>query len=90
VSRAGPGPRELGDQAMAYDIERLMLELDDTEWHERSSFNRDAMAEAERDGDHEAIDRLTLERRLLNEQRRSIDRRRDQTRLLARAAVATG
>jgi DNA primase len=90
VSRVGPGPLELGDRAMAYDIERLMLELDDAEWHERSSFNRDAMAEAERDGDHEAIDRLTLERRLLNEQRRSIDRRRDQTRLLARAAVATG
>jgi len=90
VSRAGPDPRELGDRAMAYEIERLTLELDDTEWHERSSFNRDAMAEAERDGDREAIDHLTLERRLLNEQRRSLDRRRDQTRLLARAAVATG
>ena len=40
--------------------------------------------------DREVIERLSLERRLLNEQRRSLDRRRDQTRLLARTAVATG
>ena len=46
--------------------------------------------EAERDADRELIDRLTLERRTLNEQRRSLDRRRDQTRLLARTAVPTG
>ncbi len=89
VSRSGPDPRELGDRALAYETERLILELDDTEWHEQSSYNRDAMAEAERDTDHDLIERLTLERRLLNEQRRSLDRRRDQTRLLARrAAVA--
>ncbi len=90
VSRSGPDPRELGDRALAYETERLILELDDTEWHEQSSYNRDAMAEAERDTDHDLIERLTLERRLLNEQRRSLDRRRDQTRLLARAAVAAG
>ena len=89
VSRTGPDPRELGDRALAYEIERLTLELDDAEWHESSSFNRDAMAEAERDDDHAAIEHLTLERRLLNEQRRSLDRRRDQTRLLARAAVTS-
>jgi DNA primase len=90
VSRPGPNPRELGDHALAYEIERLTLELDDAEWHERSAFNRDAIAEAERDADRESIDRLSLERRLLNEQRRSLDRRRDQTRLLARAPVAAG
>jgi DNA primase len=90
VSRTGPDPRELGDRALAYEMERLVLELDDLEWHEQSSFNRDSMVEAERDGDREAIDHLTLERRLLNERRRSLDRRRDQTRLLARAAVPAG
>jgi DNA primase len=90
VSRPGPNPRELDDRALAYEIERLTLELDDAEWHERSAFNRDATAEAERDRDADAIDRLTLERRLLNEQRRSLDRRRDQTRLLARTPVAAG
>jgi DNA primase len=90
VSRAGPNPRELDDRALAYEIERLTLELDDAEWQERSAFNRDAMAEAERDDDREAIERLALERRHLNEQRRSLDRRRDQTRLLARTAIPTG
>ncbi len=90
VSRPGPNPRQLGDRALAYEIERLTLELDDAEWQERSAWNHDATAEAERDGDNETAERLTLERRLLNEQRRSLDRRRDQTRLLARTAVAAG
>ena len=90
VSRPGPNPRELGDRAVAYEVERLTLELDDAEWQEKSAFNRDAIAEAERDADRESIDRLSLERRLLNEQRRSLDRRRDQTRLLARTPVAAG
>jgi DNA primase len=90
VSRPGPNPRDLGDRALAYEVERLILELEDTEWQERSAWNRDATAEAERDGDSETVERLTLERRYLNEQRRSLDRRRDQTRLLARSAVATG
>ena len=90
VSRPGPNPRQLDDRALAYEIERLTLELEDADWQDQSSWNRDATAEAERDGDHELVDRLTRERRLLNEQRRSLDRRRDQTRLLARAAVAAG
>jgi hypothetical protein len=94
-ARAGAGlarasTRDLDARALAYEIERLTLELDDAEWQERSAFNRDATAEAERDGEREPIERLTLERRNINEQRRSLDRRRDQTRLLARAAVAAG
>lgn len=90
ASRPGPNPRDLTDRSLAYEFERLVLELDDAEWQERSAWNRDATGEAERAGDREAVDRLTLERRLLLEQRRSIDRRRDQTRLLARATVAVG
>jgi DNA primase len=90
VSRPGPNPRDLGDRSLAYEIERLILELEDAEWHERSSFNRDAMAEAERDADTGAFERLMQERRHLNEQRRSLDKRRDQTRLLARPVVAAG
>jgi DNA primase len=90
VSRPGPNPRELSDHSLSYEIERLILELDDADWQDRSAWNRDAMSEAERDDDRESIERLSLERRLLNEQRRSLDRRRDQTRLLARSAVATG
>jgi hypothetical protein len=87
VSRPGPNPRELSDRGLAYEIERLMLELDDDDWQARSAWNRDAMGEAERERDAQEIDRLTHERRLLNEQRRSLDRRRDQTRLLARTPV---
>ncbi len=90
ASRPGPNPRDLGDRALAYEVERLVLELEDTEWQERSAWNRDATAEAERDGDSETVERLTLERRHLNEQRRSLDRRRDQTRLLTRSAPAAG
>jgi len=90
VSRPGPNPRDLGDRSLAYEIERLILELEDAEWHERSGFNRDAMAEAERDADTGAFERLMQERRHLNEQRRSLDKRRDQTRLLARPVVAAG
>jgi DNA primase len=90
ISRPGPNPRDLGDRSLAYEIEALTLELDDAEWQERSAYNRDATAEAERDGDSTIVQRLLLERRLLNEQRRSLDKRRDQTRLLSRPAVATG
>ncbi len=90
ISRPGPNPRDLGDRSLAYEIDRLLLELDDAEWQERSGFNRDAMAEAEREGDSSVYERLMLERRLLNEQRRSLDKRRDQTRLLGRSAVTAG
>ncbi len=90
VSRPGPNPRDLGDRSLAYEIERLILELEDAEWHDRSGFNRDAMAEAERDADTGAFERLMQERRHLNEQRRSLDKRRDQTRLLARPVVTAG
>ncbi len=79
VSRPGPDPRDLNDRALAYEIERLVLELEDDEWQERSGYNRDLTAEAEREGDAASVDRLMLERRLLNEQRRSLDKRRDQT-----------
>ncbi len=90
VSRPGPNPRDLSDRSLAYEIERLALELDDVDWQDRAGFNRDATAEAERDGDTATVERLLNERRLLNEQRRSLDKRRDQTRLLARSPVAAG
>ena len=90
VSRPGPNPRDLGDRSLSYEIERLVLELDDADWQEKSGFNRDAMAEAEREGDTGIFERLMQERRLLNEQRRSLDKRRDQTRLLGRPAAVAG
>ncbi len=90
ISREGPNPRDLDDRGLAFEFERLVLELDDSEWQERSAFNRDATAEAERDGEHEVITHLTSERRLLNEQRKSLDRRRQDSRRYGRPILTGG
>jgi DNA primase len=83
-AKAGPDPRGLEPRQLAYQIERLLLELEDDQLRDRSDYNEAAQAEAERDGDTASIDRLLLEKRQINEARRSLDRRRDETRLLAR------
>jgi hypothetical protein len=72
----------------AREIDRLLLDLEDDRIRERSDYNESALSEAERAGDADAIDRLLAERRLINDTRRSIDKRREQTRLLARPTVA--
>ncbi len=87
-AKAGPDPRTLDMRHLAYEITRLLLELEDDQLRERSDYNEAAQAEAERAGDTDTIDRLLLERRKINEERRSLDRRRDETRLLARPSVA--
>ena len=74
-------PREL-------DPEALLIELEDDQLRERSDYNEAAQAEAERAGDTDTIERLLLERRQINEARRSLDRRREDTRLFARPTVA--
>ena len=79
MERPDPDPREVG--GLLLDIEQMQLRA-------RSDFNESALSEAERAGDREAIERLQLERRQINEARRSLDRRRDQTRLLARPETA--
>ena len=92
-ARLAPGPQPARARATARSPTRSSgssLELDDAEWQERSAFNRDATARGRARRRPRRVERLTLERRHLNEQRRSLDRRRDQTRLLARAAVAAG
>ena len=72
----------------AREVARLLLDLEDDLIRERSEFNESALAEAERADDTESIERLLLERRHINETRKSIDRRREDTRLLARPAMA--
>ncbi|HET9757814.1 MAG TPA: DNA primase [Candidatus Limnocylindrales bacterium] len=72
----------------AREVARLLLDLEDDLVRERSEFNESALAEAERAADIEMIERLLLERRHINETRKSIDRRREDTRLLARPAMA--
>ena len=82
-AKSGPDPRTLDAHHLDYEINRLLLELEDDRLRERSEYNEAAQGEAERAGDAEAIARLELEGRQINEARRSLDRRRDQTRLLA-------
>jgi DNA primase len=87
-AKPGPEPRTLTARQLAYEVTRLLLELEDDRLRERSDYNEAATAEAERANDTESIARLTLERRQINEARRSLDRRLDDTRMLARPVVA--
>jgi len=90
LSRPGPDLRGLGDRSLAYEIERLILEIEFDDLEARAAWVAEELAEAERRGDTETVTRLANQQRDLHQQRRSLDRRRDQTRLLARAAVAAG
>ena len=56
----------------------------DARLRDRIDYLESELLESERDGDAAAIGRLQLELKLANESRRSIDRRREDTRLLAR------
>ena len=82
-AKTGPDARGLDPAHLDYEITRLLLELEDDQLRDRSDYNEAAQGEAERAGDRDAIARLMLERRQINEARLSLDRRRDQTRLLA-------
>ena len=82
-AKPGPDARGLDAAHLDYEITRLLLELEDDQLRDRSDYNEAAQGEAERAGDRDAIARLMLERRQINETRLSLDRRRDQTRLLA-------
>jgi DNA primase len=79
MQRPDPDPRE---------VNGLLLDLEQMQLRARSDYNESALSEAERAGDEQAVERLQLERRQINEARRSLDRRRDQTRLLARPEAA--
>jgi len=88
VARRDPNPRELTQQELAYEVERLVIDLEERALDERSEFTQNALAEAEQAGDEEVAKRLLLESQAANEQRRSLHRRRDQTRLLVRPAAS--
>ena len=88
-AKSGPDPRTLDAHHIDYEVDRLLLELEDDQLRDRSEYNEAAQGEAERAGDAEAIDRLELEGRQINEARRSLDRRRDQTRLLRQPPEVT-
>jgi DNA primase len=84
----GPSPRELDQSDLEYEIESLLLDLEEDRLEQRADYTRNALAEAERAGDRGSIDTLLRELRQMNETRRSHDRRRDQTRYFNRQQVA--
>jgi DNA primase len=67
----------------AREIERLLIDIELIRLRDRNDYNESALAEAERADDGPAIERLMLEKILINEARLSLDRRREQGRLLA-------
>ena len=85
----GPSSRDLQQSDVDYEIERLLLDLEEDQLSQRTEFTQEALGEAERDADRPAIDRLLLDLRQLNETRRSLDRRREQTRYFARQLART-
>ncbi len=91
IARRDPNPRELTEAELTYELDRLTIDLEERSLDERADYIGSALAEAEQvrpeDGDtttRESIDQLLRESQALNEQRKSLHRRRDQTRLLAR------
>jgi DNA primase len=82
VARRDPNPRALTEQELSYEVERLIIDLEERGLDERSEFTQNALAEAEQTGDLDAAGRLLHESQAINDQRRSLHRRRDQTRLL--------
>jgi DNA primase len=86
-----PEIRRLADGLMAVDrprpegreVERLLVDIESIQLRDRDEYIESALSEAERAGDTETIERLMVEKIQINEARLSLDRRRDQTRLLA-------
>ena len=88
IARRDPNPRELSQAELAYELERLTIDLEERSLDERADYIASALAEAEQARDDatakETIERLLRESQALHELRKSLHRRRDQTRLLAR------
>ncbi|HYK96344.1 MAG TPA: DNA primase [Candidatus Dormibacteraeota bacterium] len=82
IARRDPNPRELSQADLAYEVERLTIDLEERALDERADYIASALAEAEQAADRASIDQLLRESQLMNETRRSLHRRRDQTHLL--------
>jgi DNA primase catalytic core len=82
LARRDPNPRELSEADLTYEIERLTIDLEERALDECSEYLQSALAEAEQTGDRDSVDRLSLEGQAMNDQRRSLHRRRDQTKLI--------
>jgi len=88
VARPGPDPAALSADRIRYEIENLLLDLEADRIEERVQYNLAEQADAERRGDPAVMERLLNQQRAINEERRSLDRRREQARLFARPLAA--
>jgi len=75
---------EVPEARIGKAIDGLINELEGDRLEARIEWNRAEQSEAERSGDRETMDRLLREARLIDQQRRSLDRRREQARLHSR------
>ena len=82
LARREPNPRDLSEADLAYEVDRLTIDLEERALDERSEYLQSALAEAEGSGDRTTVDQLVRESQGMNDQRLSLHRRRDQTRLI--------
>jgi DNA primase len=87
-ARGGPDPAALPHERLVYAVEGCLLTLEADRLEERAEFNLAAQADAEGRGDTDAMAHLLAQMRQIDEQRLSLDRRRDQARLHARPTVS--
>ena len=87
-ARGGPDPAELPFDRLQYAVEACLLTLEADRLEERADFNLAAQAEAEGRDDTDAMAHLLAQMRQIEEQRLSLDRRRDQVRLHARPTAS--
>ena len=87
-ARPGPDPADLNEARIAYEVENLLLDLEADRIEERNQYNLAEQADAERRTDTDLMERLLNQQRQINEERRSLDRRREQARLFSRPVAA--
>ncbi|MEO5704583.1 MAG: toprim domain-containing protein, partial [Candidatus Limnocylindrales bacterium] len=86
IARRDPNPRTLSEADLAYEVDRLTIDLEERSLDERADYISSALAEAEQAADRPAIDQLLRESQAMNDQRKSLHLRRNQTHLLTSTA----
>ena len=81
----GPDPNELAPERVSVGVDQCLLALEADRLEDEIRFNAGELAEAHAAADTPAVARLLEIQRNLNEARRSLDRRRQDTSLLASA-----
>jgi DNA primase len=84
----GPDPNELAAARVSIGVDQCLLALEADRLEDEIRFNAGELAEAHAAADAPAVARLLEIQRTLNEARRSLDRRRQDTSLLASSAPA--